>query len=122
LGQLTIFVVDDERPIADTWATILRAAGFQVRTFYDGADVLAAGECSPDIVITDLYMPRVDGFALAEWLEECHPKCRIVMITGNSACLGKIADRGEHFVILEKPFSPHRLLEVVNALAKSTAS
>jgi FixJ family two-component response regulator len=116
MTQRIVFVVDDEPRVADTVALILRAAGFHVTTFYDGSAVLAAhgNGPAPDVVVTDFSMPGVDGLALAAWLEEHHPECRIVMITGQATVPGQNADRGGHFTLLRKPVSPLKLIEVVN--------
>jgi DNA-binding NtrC family response regulator len=116
MAPLTVCVVDDEKVIADTVSLILRAAGFQVTTFYGGSAVVAAHGIhpTPDVVVTDFAL---DGLALAAWLEERHPECRIVMITGQAALLGKCADRGAHFTVLGKPIPPPRLIEAVSGKA-----
>jgi DNA-binding NtrC family response regulator len=115
-----VFVVDDEVVVADTISLILRAAGFQVVTFYDGSDVLewSAQESIPDVVVTDFAMPKCDGATLAVWLKEHYPTCRIVMISGNTAAVpATLSDQILRFTLLQKPVSPQRLIQVVEGKA-----
>jgi FixJ family two-component response regulator len=108
-----VYVVDDEIAIADSVSLVLRAAGFQVTTFYDGAEVLShAPEFPPTVVVTDFMMPEVDGLVLAAWVEEHYPQCKIVMISGN-ATLMPAMDRGEHFTLLSKPVGALQLIEII---------
>jgi two-component system response regulator MprA len=59
-----ILVVDDERPIRDILAEVLSLDGFSVATAADGMEALAAAQRhSPDAVVLDLMMPRMDGLA-----------------------------------------------------------
>lgn len=110
-----VFVVDDEINVAKTTSLILRAVGFQVTTFYDGSEVLRhAPEWSPDVVVTDFAMPKVDGLALSAWPEEHYPQCKIVMISGHTATVpADRLDRGPHFTVLTKPVHPQELIAVV---------
>ena len=64
--------------------TVGRADGFTVvAEAGDGIDGLAAVEAQqPDLVITDLQMPRMDGLAFSAAVREAHPDLPIVMITG----------------------------------------
>jgi len=112
-----IFVVDDERIIADTFSLILHAAGFRVTTFYDGSEVLKypCESHPPDVVVTDLTMPNVDGLTLASWLEKHYPNCRVVVVSGNQAMLSQLAEAGCRFTLLSKPVNPAELIATVKS-------
>src|SRR6266542_950517 len=112
-----VFVVDDEEHIANTCSLILQAAGCQVYTFYDGADVLShAPTIVPDVVVTDFEMPKMNGLALAAWLREHYPQCRVVMITGHAGALPNV-ERGGHFTLLNKPVPAQELIAIVKEAA-----
>ncbi len=66
-----ILVVDDNRANREALASLLEAAGHRVVKAADGAEALAlARETSPQLVITDVLMPRMDGYQLARRLRE----------------------------------------------------
>ncbi len=62
-----ILLVDDERSIRDSLSCQLREAGFEVRVAATGAAGVAAfGERRPDLVLLDVMMPGMDGYAVCE--------------------------------------------------------
>ncbi len=82
--QARVFVVDDDRVLADTISAVLRSVGFQVRTFYDGLPAInyAIG-AKPDVIVTDYRMPT-NGLRLASWLKDYCPACKVVLISGDA--------------------------------------
>lgn len=63
-----ILVIDDEKPMAKALKHKLSAAGFEVAVAHDGEDgIKQVKNSSPDLIITDLIMPEINGF---EFLEE----------------------------------------------------
>jgi DNA-binding NtrC family response regulator len=116
--QACVLVVDDDRVLADTISAVLRGAGFQVRTFYDGLPAInfAIGS-KPDVIVTDYRMPT-NGLRLASWLRDHCPGCKVVLISGDApTCNVDQADRGYRFTLLEKPVDPATLIEVVGKAA-----
>jgi DNA-binding NtrC family response regulator len=113
-----VFVVDDDRVLADTISAVLRNAGFRVRTFYDGLPAINhAIEAKPDVLVTDYRMPT-NGLRLASWLRDYCPACKVVLISGDpSTCNLDQVERGYHFTLLEKPVDPAMLIEVVGKVA-----
>lgn len=80
-----VLVVDDNRDGADALALLLAADGYDVRTAYDGASAVAEAErFRPRVVLLDLGMPGLDGFATARQLRAVHPAAsmRLVAVTG----------------------------------------
>jgi DNA-binding NtrC family response regulator len=77
-------VIDDEAAIADTLARILRHHGFNTLTEYSarGAAQVAEG-FNPDVLITDVVMPGINGIDLAEWFCKTYPECRIILMSAN---------------------------------------
>src|SRR5688500_13177013 len=86
--MVRVLCADDNRDLADTSASLLRMAGYDVRVCYDGADALsAAAEFRPDICLLDLNMPGLPGEQLAVWLraraaDGGQPRPSLVAVTG----------------------------------------
>jgi CheY-like chemotaxis protein len=109
-----VFVVDDERVIADTLSAILRARGFDARAFYDGASTLAACEVAPpDWIISDVVMPGMSGIDMGVRIRQTYPNCKILLFSGQAAT-AELLDRaqasGHEFEVLLKPVHPTELL------------
>jgi CheY-like chemotaxis protein len=119
--NLRVFVVDDERSIADTLAAIFRMNGYEATAFYNAEDALAAcADGCPDFVFTDVQMPRIDGVSLAVQIQARFPECRIVLITAYAApeeLLARARKRGYEFELLNKPVHPVHLLARLLAAA-----
>ncbi len=109
-----VFVVDDHPIIASTLADILRLSGFDAAWFTDPRDALAAASSNcPDVVISDIEMPRLSGIELAIRLKQLHPGCNILLITGHPDYLDLLdpAEKlGHHFHVLQKPIAPGKLI------------
>ncbi|WP_348263570.1 response regulator [Telmatobacter sp. DSM 110680] len=113
----TIFVVDDESIIAQTVGIILRNAGYETRSFSEPAAALdaAAGE-SPDLLVTDMAMPEMNGIELANRMQELRPRCKVLVISGHFMTLPQIGNSDEparDFDFLSKPVHPLKLLEKI---------
>jgi DNA-binding NtrC family response regulator len=75
-----VLVVDDEGAIADSLTKILRGHGFDAMPEYSARGAfLAASKFDPDVLITDIVMPGINGLELAEWFCKAHPDCRIIL-------------------------------------------
>ena len=112
-----VLVVDDEPNIADTLALILRAHGYITRAAYDPEDaILLAPTFCPDVLVSDLIMPRMSGIELANWFSASFPDCRILLVSGNrtaiSQAVGSKRDVHAH-PFLAKPADPAAILAFV---------
>jgi len=111
---MVIFVVDDEKVIADTLCAILRLSGYDAQAFYDAESALTeSADQQPDFVISDVSMPGMNGVEMAVQLKEQLPRCRVLLFSGNagtSEVLLAAQRRGYDFELLAKPVHPKDLL------------
>lgn len=113
--KITVLVVDDERLIADTMTEILKRSGFEAACAYDGRSALEmAIQLSPDYVLTDVVMPKMNGVQLAIAVRKALPKTEILLLSGQAG-VTEILDRGRRegysFELIGKPVHPEKLLE-----------
>jgi DNA-binding NtrC family response regulator len=115
----TIVVVDDERTITDTLVAILNQSGFEARGYYSAVDAAKqAGARCPDILLSDVVMPKMDGIQLAIAVLAACPTTRIVLISGQAATadyLERARAQGYEFEFLPKPIEPEDLLDHLRA-------
>ncbi len=119
-----VFVVEDDRDIADLVAHYLDKAGWQPQIFGSGTDALAAARQSPpDVIILDLMLPGMSGLDVCRALrsDELTAGLPIVMVTARAEEAERIAglDLGADDYIA-KPFSPNELVARVRALLRRT--
>src|SRR5215470_15154482 len=109
-----VLVVDDERVIADTLAIILNRSGFEASAVYTGTDaVKRATNEKPDLIISDVIMPDMNGIEAAIRIRQILPGCKILLFSGQAATadlLEKARLQGHEFEILAKPVHPQDLL------------
>ncbi len=114
-ATIRVLVVDDERVVADTLALILRGRGFDARAAYSGEDAAEiALTWTPDAVIADVIMGKMDGVALAIYLAKELPSSRVLLMSGNIATeqlINESKKLGHNFPILAKPFSPESMFD-----------
>jgi DNA-binding response OmpR family regulator len=114
---LSVLVVDDEPSVREFLAWALSDEGFDVRTAQDGCDALAAVEQEhPDVVLTDLMMPRMNGYELIERLR----RERLVQrgIIAMSTAIPSRAHTLPADLVLAKPFDIDHVVESIHALAE----
>lgn len=109
-----VLVVDDEHVIADTLAIILNQNGFNASAVYTGvAAVQRAKKEKPDLIISDVIMPDMNGIEAAIQIRQMLPSCKILLFSGQAATadlLEKARLEGHEFEILAKPVHPQDLL------------
>jgi CheY-like chemotaxis protein len=111
-----VLVVDDDRLVADTLTIIFNRAGFCALTAYDAAEALEiARAIQPDILVSDVDMPRMTGVELAMTLLQIIPECRILLFSGHAtlADLATARAAGHDFPLLTKPVHPAEMLKNV---------
>ena len=113
----TILTVDDSRTMRDMLLLTLTEAGYKVIQAEDGVEGLAKlSEQQPDVIITDINMPRLDGFGFIEQVrrDERHRGVPILVLTTESELDRKERARkaGASGWIV-KPFNPVKLLDAL---------
>jgi chemosensory pili system protein ChpA (sensor histidine kinase/response regulator) len=115
-----VFVVDDDAAVCRLARYILELAGHEAAMFYDGQQALEALERStPDVVFTDLMMPRMDGLEL---LKRIRADARwatlpVVILTARGGATDRqLAEEAGVSDFLTKPFSSAQLLELMRRL------
>jgi CheY-like chemotaxis protein len=110
-----ILVVDDEKVIADTIVQILNRNGFIAEPAYGGEEAIEkARRYCPELVLSDVLMPQIDGVEAAIAIREHCPETRIILFSGQSATveiLARARDRGHTFELLPKPIHPTQLIK-----------
>ena len=118
-----ILVVDDEPQITRVLRTSLQSNGHEVTVAHDGADALEQFlKAQPDLVITDLAMPMMNGIELTrEIRERSNVPVIVLSVRGNDASKVEALDQGADDYIT-KPFSIQELLARVRVQVRRLAA
>jgi two-component system chemotaxis sensor kinase CheA len=122
----SILVVDDALTIRELQRSILERAGFDVRVATDGVDALSnLAEAPSDLVLTDIEMPNMDGFALTETIR-AHPALAnipVLILSSHSSDADRKRglDAGADGYITKSGFDEASLLTAVNRLLGTNA-
>lgn len=131
--QAKILVVDDDPDVVDVITMILESKGYQVVSARDGIEALATLKAeSPDLMILDLLMPKMDGYAVCKELKDPrwakHSSTPILVLSS----VREEASRRRYELemgmelgvddYLEKPIVPDVLLHRVDKLLKKKAA
>jgi CheY-like chemotaxis protein len=124
--KLKIVVADDEPLVGSTLAEILESEGYDVVSVSDGLAALETVRAlQPDILLTDVMMPGMNGIEVAKSIRASLPQCRIVLLSGQAAT-GELLERarseGHEFEILTKPIHPGMLLSILRQSAPTSES
>ncbi len=122
--QKTVLVIEDDRDISCTIQSVLSAAGYRVLTANNGQDGRRLIQAQkPDLVLTDMMMPRMGGFPVLEFLAELHDAPPVIMMTANEGSRHKAyAEMLGVVDYLRKPFAMEVMLEsVARAIAAAVA-
>jgi DNA-binding NarL/FixJ family response regulator len=117
-----ILVVDDEAKLLRAVAVDLRAEGYDVATARSGAEALAlVAQSLPDLIVSDIRMPGMDGYQFARRLRE-NARTAIIPVIFLTA-KDTSADRIEGFrsgvdAYITKPFEPDELLVVITGILR----
>lgn len=124
MSSKTILVVDDEQRIADTLALILQCNGYEAAVAYEGDSALVqASKVRPDLLLTDVIMPGMNGIELALAVSKTFPECKVLLFSGQAATaelLGLAKKQGSDFPLLAKPVHPEDLLKKVAEILHSS--
>ena len=114
-----ILIVDDEAPMRQFLHTVLASAGYDSVVASDGPDALATLEREGpfDVIVTDVMMPQMRGYELAQRARRMESTIKVLYVTGFSDALFKEKPQlWEDEAFLEKPCTPDSLLEALSQL------
>ena len=113
-----ILVVDDEEALAELTAEILRGKGHNVETAFNANEALEKFKHHNfDILVSDVVMPGLNGFELAEKVRAAYPQVKILMVSGYSDQFNQEATSPVNYdEKLPKPVSSAQLLKTINKL------
>lgn len=119
-----ILVVDDDKDILKLISIRLNAAGYTIATASNGADAMSAiALAPPDLVISDLRMPVMDGMALLDAIQQSHPSLPVIMLTAHGSIPDAVnATQRGVFSFLTKPFDSQALLQQVASALRLSGS
>src|SRR5438552_12195192 len=115
-----ILIIEDELPMRTALADVLQAEGYRVLSAADGESGLQrALDEKPDLILLDIMMPRLDGYAVCAELRRLANPVPVLMLTAK----GQVEDRVHGLDVgaddyLVKPFSMEELLARVRALLR----
>ena len=112
-----ILLVEDEAIPRYAFARILRGEGHEVKEAANGEEALELlGQHQIDLVITDLVMPHLDGFALVSQTHQKWPSIPIIVMSGYAAQYAADALAESLTEFLPKPIDPSILIATVERL------
>jgi two-component system OmpR family response regulator len=121
--EARLLVVDDEPSILELLSVTLRFAGFEVATATNGADALnKVRDFAPDLLVLDVMMPGLDGFAVASTLRGRGDQVPVVFLTAKDATEDRVQGLtlgGDDYVT--KPFSLEEVVARIRSVLRRTS-
>jgi CheY-like chemotaxis protein len=116
-----VLVVDDEHAVADSLVRILNRSGYAAEAAYDAESALEmALLVPPELLLTDVAMPGMDGIELAIAVRKAVPDCKVLLLSGQAVTSDFSAQGNQaghdHFNVLTKPVHPDDLLSETSRL------
>ena len=118
---IRILIVDDDRTLRESCASILSSEGYQISTSGRGDEALQMiRRLNPDIVLLDLYLPDVPGIDILQEAVRVHPSCLVIVMTGKASVESSIEVlRAGAWSYIPKPFSAVHLNILIGRAAHS---
>ncbi len=109
-----VLIVDDEESIVDTLKVLLKREGFSVITALSGGEAIEKLAENPDVVLTDIRMPKVTGIDVLAETRSRHPDVPVVLMTAQASLQSAIqAVNQGAFYYVQKPFTNDELLAIL---------
>lgn len=117
-----ILIVEDEASILEMLTAVLETAGHTVATASGGREAIDKHKTwSPDLIISDLVMPEVDGFEILREVKRYEPSIPVIMVSGSDARFLYLQMAGKLGATqtLTKPFTAQQLLDAVEKVVRN---
>ena len=118
-GTEVILLVEDNDTVAEATSRVLAGSGYRVVRARGGDEALERVRAGDpiDLLLTDVMMPGMDGVELSHRVRTMRSGLPVLFTTGYSAkAIERLSSSGQKVHLLQKPFAPRRLLEVVRAV------
>jgi CheY-like chemotaxis protein len=108
----TLLVVDDDPMVRYVEVELLSRLGYKVLQADGAAEALGLADTTAEIrlLITDFFMPEIDGVELTRRFRAVHPKTPVLLVSGSLPRIHERFEDLDKFETLEKPFTPDELL------------
>lgn len=120
MGDIRVLIIDDEEVIREGVQRALSGRGYVIHKAENGEKGIEMIRSHGfDIVLLDLMMPGIDGFAVLDWIKEHRPEIEVVVITGFATVSKAVtAMKQGAFDFVGKPFTPDYIRIVVSRAAE----
>jgi len=109
-----VLVVEDAPPVRALLDEVLTAWGCAVELAADGAEgLIRLGETRHELLLTDLQMPGVSGWAIVATARRRHPHMAVVLMTGSATDPDSVRARAAGVVLMRRPFDLNELRAIV---------
>src|SRR3989442_9180313 len=89
-----ILVVDDEEAIREVVSTMLESKGYRCTAVQNGRVAQDhVKKATPDLVLSDMIMPEMDGIRLLEWMRQYDPEVPVIMVTRSEEHTSELQSR-----------------------------
>ncbi|HEX4635379.1 MAG TPA: response regulator [Rhizomicrobium sp.] len=118
IDRTPILVAEDEAMLRLIAVEMLQDAGFEVFEAADGAEALDVLRANPaiELLVSDVKMPRMDGYALVEAGLAFRPELKVLLMTGYSQEPPAFIQKIQDIQILRKPFNLERLCALASEM------
>ena len=123
MEKVKVLLVDDEALVLYGWKFSLESAGYYVKTALSGENAFEIiEEEKPDIVFTDLVMPRINGVEVCRNIKAMYPDTEVILISGHPREVEKhlmdFLKAGGKDVFLRKPLFKDEIIEAADKIMK----
>lgn len=123
---MKVYLIDDDHRLRSALREVLQRAGHDVRVAENGlASKRVMQEWPADLMICDMLMPGAEGFEVLRAVRSVAKHAKFIMISGASGDLSEFLGRAPMLgadAILQKPFAPQELLELIGAVCAGGGS
>ena len=121
MNKTRILVVDDNKQLLDLLCEFLTSNEYSVTASNNGKDALQIfGDFNPDIVLTDIVMPNVDGIEVLINIRKENPETKFIVMSGGNKGHGesylRMAKKLGANIIINKPFELNDLLKQIKSI------